>query len=56
MLIRAMEVTTDRNIENVLSAVLTLREVIMTSTTTAQVADKADMKTGANTSVCRIVE
>ncbi|MRE62509.1 hypothetical protein GIJ21_09015 [Klebsiella quasipneumoniae] len=50
MLIRAMEVTTDRTSENVLSVVLTLREVIMTSTTTKQVADKADMKTGANTS------
>lgn len=50
MLIRAMEVTTDRTSENVLSAVLTLREVIMTSTTTTQVAAKADMTLGANTS------
>jgi hypothetical protein len=31
MLIRALEVTTDRTSENVLSAVLTLREVIITS-------------------------
>lgn len=50
MLIRALEVTTDRTSENVLSAVLTLREVIITSTTTTQVAAKADMKMGANTS------
>lgn len=50
MLIRAIEVTTDRTSENVLSAVLTLREVIMTSTTSKQVAAKADMKLGANTS------
>lgn len=50
MLIRAIEVTTDRTSENVLSAVLTLREVIMTSTTTKQVAAKADMSLGVNTS------
>ncbi|HDT6007143.1 phage baseplate protein [Klebsiella michiganensis] len=50
MLIRAMEVTTERSTENVLSAVLTLREVIITSTATSQVAAKADMKEGANTS------
>ena len=50
MLIRAMEVTTERSTENVLSAVLTLREVIITSTTTSQVAAKEDMKEGANTS------
>lgn len=50
MLIRALEVTTDRTSENALSAVLTLREVIITSTTTTQVAAKADMKLGANTS------
>lgn len=50
MLIRAMEVTTERSTENVLSAVLTLREVIITSTSTSQVAAKEDMKEGANTS------
>ncbi|ASV21231.1 phage baseplate protein [Klebsiella quasivariicola] len=50
MLIRALEVTTDRASENVLSAELTLREVIITSTTTTQVAAKEDMKLGANTS------
>ena len=50
MLIRALEVTTDRTSENVLSAVLTLREVIITSTTTTQVAVKDDMKLGAHPS------
>lgn len=50
MLIRALEVTTERTTENVLSAVLTLREVIITSTTTTTVAPKADMKLGAETS------
>lgn len=50
MLLRAIEVTTDKTTENVLSAVLTLREVIITSTLIKQVADKADMKLGADTS------
>lgn len=50
MLIRGLEVTTERTTENVLSAVLTLREVNITSTTTAQVAPKTDMKLGAGTS------
>ena len=50
MLLRALEVTTDRTTENVLSAVLTLREVILTSTTTVQVADKTDMSQGVSTS------
>ena len=50
MLIRAIEVTTDRTSENVLMAVLTLREVIITQTQTITVADKADMKDGASTS------
>lgn len=50
MLIRAIEVTTDRTSENVLMAVLTLREVIITQTQQIAVADKADMKEGANTS------
>lgn len=49
MLIRGLEVTTDKTTENVLSATLTLREVILTSTSTIQV-DKSDMATGANTS------
>ncbi|WP_116300020.1 phage baseplate protein [Klebsiella aerogenes] len=50
MLIRAIEVTTDRTSENVLMAVLTLRGVIITQTQQIAVADKADMKEGANTS------
>jgi hypothetical protein len=50
MLIRALEVTTDKATENVLSAVLTLREVIITSTAVVQVANKTDMKEGVNTS------
>lgn len=50
MLIRGMEVTTDSATENVLSVVLTLRELIITSTTTTQVAAKSDMTEGANTS------
>ncbi|HCM5145832.1 TPA: phage baseplate protein [Klebsiella aerogenes] len=50
MLIRAIEVTTDRTSENVLMAVLTLREVIITQTQQISVADKTDMKEGANTS------
>lgn len=50
MLIRALEVTTERTTENVLSAVLTLRDVIITSTTTTTVAPKADMKLGVETS------
>ena len=49
MLIRSLEVTTDKTTENVLSATLTLREVILTSTSTIQV-DKSDMATGTNTS------
>jgi hypothetical protein len=49
MLIRGLEVNTDKTTENVLSATLTLREVILTSATTIQV-DKSDMATGASTS------
>lgn len=51
MLIRAIEVTTDKTSENVLNCTLTLREVIMTATNKIQVADKADMKDGVSTSV-----
>lgn len=50
MLIRAIEVTTDRTTENVLSAVLTLRELIISQTQTITVADKTNMKEGVNTS------
>lgn len=50
MLIRALEVSTDRTSENVLMAVMTLREVIITQTQSIAVADKSDMKEGGNTS------
>ncbi|HHT5345844.1 TPA: phage baseplate protein [Raoultella planticola] len=50
MLIRALEVSTDRTSENVLMAVMTLREVIITQTQSIAVADKSDMKEGVNTS------
>lgn len=50
MLLRNVEVITDKTSENVLMATLTLREVIMTSTTTIQVADKSNMTEGVSTS------
>ena len=50
MLVRSLDVTTDRTTENVLSATVTLREVIITQTKSITVADKADMKLGVNTS------
>ena len=50
MLIRAIEVTTDKTSENVLMAVLTLREVIITQTQKITVADKTDMSQGVSTS------
>lgn len=50
MLLRAIEVTTDKSTENVLSAVLTLREVIITSTQTVETANKTEMKNGVETS------
>lgn len=50
MLIRAIEVTTDRTSENVLMCVLTLREVIISQTQSISVADKADMQDGVSTS------
>ena len=50
MLIRAIEVTTERTSENVLSCVLTLREVLMTQTQSISVASKADMQEGVTTS------
>lgn len=49
MLLRAIEVTTDMKSENVLSAVLTLREVIISQTQRVRVADKADMSQGVST-------
>lgn len=50
MLMRALEVNTDRTSENVLSAVITLREVLITQTQQVTVADKSDMKDGTSTS------
>lgn len=50
MVIRSLDVTTDRASENVLMATITLREVITTQTQTASVAAKENMKEGANTS------
>lgn len=50
MMIRTLEVTTDRTSENVLMAVLTLREVIITSTQSVSVASKSDMTYGVSTS------
>lgn len=49
MLIRALEVVTDKATENVLSAVLTLRELTITETKAVKVADKTDMKEGVGT-------
>ncbi|QHM71273.1 phage baseplate protein [Mixta intestinalis] len=49
MLIRAIEVTTDKHTENVLMAVLTLRELNMTQTETVTVADQDNMQDGAAT-------
>lgn len=53
MLIRAIEVTTDRTTENVLSVTLTLREVILTSTQKIQVAAKENMAEGVSTSAVK---
>ncbi|CAK8736430.1 hypothetical protein SODG_000143 [Sodalis praecaptivus] len=50
MLIRAIEVTTDKASENVLMAVLTLRELNMTRTETATVMRQANMREGTTTS------
>jgi hypothetical protein len=46
MLIRAIEVATDKTSENVLMCVLTLREVIISETQKINAADKADMLFG----------
>lgn len=50
MLIRALEVTTDKSSENVLLATISLREVIITSTQTVKVASKENMADGVGTS------
>ena len=50
MLIKTLEVTTDKSSENVLLATLTLREVIITSTQSVRVAPKNNMTEGVGTS------
>lgn len=50
MLIGSLEVTTNHQTENVLSAVITLREVLISRSFTLPVADKAQMKQGVSTS------
>jgi len=50
MLIRVLDVTTDKTTENVLSATLTLREVLITQTQSVNVADKGKMTEGVSTS------
>lgn len=50
MLIRSIDVTTDKTTEYVLSCTLTLREVIISSTYKIQVADKSKMRFGVSTS------
>lgn len=50
MLIRVLDVTTEKATENVLSASLTLREVLITQTQSVNVADKGDMTEGVSTS------
>lgn len=49
MLIRAIEVTTDKTSENVLMCLLTLREVIVSQTQSITVADTTDMTEGVST-------
>lgn len=53
MLIRGVEVTTDRHSENVLMATITLREVFISQTQTSTVADKQNMTQGVNTSAVK---
>ncbi|MCC3717981.1 MAG: phage baseplate protein [Rouxiella badensis] len=50
MLIRVLDVTTDRTSENVLMATVTLREIITSQTQTITSAAKTDMTQGVNTS------
>ncbi|EFA3718335.1 hypothetical protein C6S90_004881, partial [Escherichia coli] len=50
MLIKTLEVTTDKSSENVLLATITLREVIITSTQSIRVASKNNMTEGVGTS------
>lgn len=50
MLIRSLDVTTDKTSENVLMVTVTFREVIVTQSKTITVASKENMTQGANTS------
>lgn len=50
MLIRAIEVTTDKTSESVLNCTLTLREVILSETQITTAASKNDMSEGVSTS------
>jgi hypothetical protein len=50
MLIRVIDVTTDRTSENVLMCVLTLKQVLISQTQTISVADKSNMTNGVSTS------
>ena len=50
MLLKGLEVTTDSAHEHVLSATLTLREILLSYTQPIVVADKAEMKEGVTTS------
>lgn len=50
MLIKSLDVTTDKVSENVLMCALTLRNVIISRTHSISVADKANMADGASTS------
>lgn len=50
MLVRSIEVTTDKTSENVLNCTLTLREVIITQTQSTSVANKTNMQDGITTS------
>ena len=50
MLIKSLDVTTDKVSENVLMCALTLRNVIISRTQSISVADKANMADGASTS------
>ncbi len=49
-LIRSLEVTTEPATENVLMCTITLRELIISETAVAQVADKSKMRFGVSTS------
>lgn len=50
MLIRVIDVTTDRTTENVLMASLVLRQVLISQTQSISVANKSDMASGVSTS------